>query len=164
MPVSMVHRHPISVVRTLRISGWSHVRLDATVAARPSVPHMYAHFNLQHVLCAGETLACPFYLRNSGNVGLQTVSVTAPAAAGCAAGPLEPLARTVACNISVPATQQDFEQGFMRLAMDGSALPRTKSQVPFTWSQSVLVPLTRVSRVSVTGAADPAVVAAPGEP
>jgi hypothetical protein len=116
-------------------------------------------------LFAGDKLVCPFYLRNSGNVGLNSVSVTTPAAVGCKAGTLEPLARAPACNITAIATQQDFDQGFMLLTVEGSAVPRTRTQVPFTWTQSsIFVPLTRVGRVSVTAVADPPAVSAPGEP
>lgn len=109
-------------------------------------------------------LTCPVYIRNTGNVGLDTVSLNLPTAAGCTIGPLDPMAASRACNVSAVASQNDFDQGLMHLTVDGMAQPRTKSGMPFSWSQSpVAVQLLMIGRVSVAGAAHPATVTTAGE-
>lgn len=79
-------------------------------------------------------------------------------------GVLEPMERSsLPCNISAVASQADFDSGLMSLVVGGTAQPRTSSEMPFTWSSQLSMPLTRVGRVSVTGEAYPSTVLAAGE-
>lgn len=86
-------------------------------------------------------------LTNTGNIGLQSASILKPSS-NCTSGVLEPLASTT-CVVSVTATQEHFEQGFISLLVEGMAVPRTATKAPFTWSGSALVKLMRVGRISV---------------
>lgn len=72
--------------------------------------------------------------------------------AGCSAGPLEPMAQSLeACNVSVVATQSDFDQGYLQYTIQGTAQPRTASGLVFPWSYpSVTHQLTRIGRVAIT--------------
>lgn len=124
------------------------------------------HFIYLHaVFCcfyAGDVLTCPVYIKNTGNVGLQGVTLTSTPSA-CSTAVLEPFGRTRACNVSVTATQDDFDTGFAELKVQGVASPRTRTAVPLNWQGSSLVRLSRVGRMSVTAASYPPAATAAGE-
>lgn len=113
-------------------------------------------------MIAGDSLTCPVYIRNTGNVGVHNITLfntTYP----CTIGPLEPLARSSACLVSVLVGQEAFEQGFVDLGLQGVAASRTDYPVPVQWAGSAIVHLWRFGRMQVSASAEPVVVTSAGK-
>lgn len=107
-------------------------------------------------------MTCPVRLRNTGNVGLQSVFLTYPSSQ-CSVQVLEPQAGAVTCNVSFTAAQQDFNQGYTNLMVEGVAVPRTAYGAPtISWQGSSMLKLSQIGRLTVQqrGAAPDRVTAA----
>ena len=107
-------------------------------------------------------LTCPIQLINTGNVGLQNVTLVHPAAL-CRADVMEPQAAPVNCQVSVQVTQDDFDYGYARVAVEGIAVPRAASAaVTITWNGFGAVPLIQIGRLHLQSSVTPNPVTAAG--
>jgi len=100
------------------------------------------------------------HLANTGNVGLQQVSLDSPTSV-CATADLQPGAAPHSCQVLFASGADDFEQGFMWRNV--SAHAQTKANVPVSGQTTQLVSLVASRRLSMTLLAEPIVVTRSGE-
>ena len=61
---------------------------------------------------------------------------------------MEPQAAPVNCQVSVQVTQDDFDYGYARVAIEGIAVPRAASApATITWNGFNAVPLIQIGRL-----------------
>jgi hypothetical protein len=91
-------------------------------------------------------LSCTATVRNTGNVRLSSITLTAPGGGSCT--PDTPILlpnMTASCTVSQAATQENFENGGMNFAVIATATPSgtTASQVTAEDSAAVTLPVRR---------------------
>ena len=108
-------------------------------------------------------MTCPIYLHNTGNVALQSITLTQPTAAvQCTTGLLLPGSPPAACNVTVTANHDDFDSGFMQVLAAGFAVPRVVTpSIP--WQGNGTVRLVRVGQMTAAGVVKSGVVTSAGE-
>lgn len=112
------------------------------------------------LVLAGQALTCSVHLANTGNVGLQQVSLDPPTPA-CAIPDLQPGAAPHSCEVLFASSADDFEQGFMW--RNASAQAHTKANVPVSGQNTQQVSLVASRRLSVALSTEPISVNQPGK-
>ena len=104
---------------------------------------------------AGDLLTCLLTVNNTGNVDLGNVTLMAPPSA-CFAYLLGGNSTSMSCQVSVTATQEDLQQGFVNLTTIWLATPQGLSDPSVqVQSRSELVYLKPAGRLQVDVMASP---------